>query len=62
MRRLFGRLKNEFFYYRSWEGVTFEGFVTELGEYIEYYNERRIKQSLGWKSPMQYRRELGLAA
>lgn len=58
----FGRLKNEFFYYRSWEGVTFEEFVAELGAYIEYYNEGRIKQSLGWKSPMQYRRSLGLAA
>lgn len=58
----FGRLKNEFFYYRSWEGVTFEEFVAELGAYIEYYNEGRIKQSLGWKSPMQYRKSLGLAA
>ncbi|MBQ9021682.1 MAG: IS3 family transposase, partial [Eggerthellaceae bacterium] len=36
--------------------------VAELGAYIEYYNEGRIKQSLGWKSPMQYRRSLGLAA
>lgn len=58
----FGRLKNEFFYYRDWDGVTFEEFVAELGAYIEYYNEGRIKQSLGWKSPMQYRRSLGLAA
>ena len=58
----FGRIKNEFFYYRSWEGVTFEEFVAELGAYIEYYNEGRIKQSLGWKSPMQYRKSLGLAA
>lgn len=58
----FGRLKNEFFYYRNWEGATFEEFVSELGAYIEYYNEGRIKQSLGWKSPMQYRRDLGLAA
>lgn len=58
----FGRLKNEFFYYRNWEGVTFDEFVAELGAYIEYYNEGRIKQSLGWKSPMQYRRSLGLAA
>lgn len=58
----FGRLKNEFFYYRDWEGVTFEEFVAELDAYIEYYNERRIKQSLGWMSPMQYRRSLGLAA
>ena len=58
----FGRLKNEFFYYRSWEAVTFEEFTSELAAYIEYYNEGRIKQSLGWRSPMQYRRDLGLAA
>jgi transposase InsO family protein len=24
---------------------------------MERYNEARIKQSLGWKTPMQYRRE-----
>lgn len=58
----FGRLKNEFFYYRSWEGITYEEFVAELDAYIEYYNEGRIKQSLGWKSPMQYRKSLGLVA
>ena len=58
----FGRLNNEFFYYRSWEGVTFEEFVTALRAYIECYNEGPVKQSLGWKSPMQYRKSLGLAA
>ena len=58
----FGRLKNEFFYYRCWEGVAFEEFVARLGAYIEHYNESRIKESLGWMSPMQYRRSLGLAA
>lgn len=58
----FGRLKNEFFYYRSWEGVKFEEFVAELDAYIKYYNERRIKQSLGWRSPLQYRKDWGLTA
>ena len=58
----FGRLKNEFFYYRDWQGVTYEEFVARLRKYIGYYNTRRIKKSLGWKSPLDYRRDLGLAA
>jgi len=52
----FGRLKNEFFYYRDWSGVTFEEFANQLSAWIDYHNERRIKKSLGWMSPNQYRR------
>ena len=59
---LFGRLKNEFFYFRSWQGVTMEEFMTMLNDYLEFYNDGRIKQSLGWMSPNQYRRSKGLAA
>ena len=59
---LFGRLKNEFFYYRDWEGVTLDEFMAELDAYLRYYNERRTKESLGWLSPAQYRASLGLAA
>ncbi len=58
----FGRLKNEFFYGRDWRGVTYEEFSRLLDSYIEFYNERRIKKSLGWMSPNEYRRSLGLAA
>lgn len=58
----FGRLKNEFFYYRNWRGVGYETFVAMLDDYIRYYNEGRIKQSLGWLSPIEYRRNRGLAA
>ena len=58
----FGRLKNEFFYYRGWDGVAMESFMELLDEYIRFYNERRKKQSLGWMSPMQYRMSKGLAA
>lgn len=32
-----------------------------LGEYIDWYNEKRIMISLGGLSPAQYRRSLGLA-
>ena len=59
---LFGRLKNEFFYYRDWNGVTLDEFMAELDAYLRYYNEERTKESLGWLSPAQYRASLGLAA
>ena len=58
----FGRLKNEMFYHRDWSGVTYEEFCAAVDEYIEEYNETRIKKSLGWMSPNEYRRSLGLAA
>lgn len=56
----FGRLKNEMFYGRSWQGVSQEEFIVELNSYIHWYNEKRIKQSLGAMSPREYRRSLGL--
>ncbi len=43
----FGRLKNEMFYNRSWLGVSLEEFCTQLDDYIYWYNEKRIKMSLG---------------
>jgi len=58
----FGRLKNEFFYHRDWSGVTFGEFRDLLAAYIEAYNETRIKKSLGWMSPNEYRRSKGYAA
>ena len=58
----FGRLKNEFFYHRDWDGVSVESFMGLLDGYIRFYNERRKKQSLGWMSPVQYRISKGLAA
>ena len=58
----FGRLKNEMFYGRSWMGVTLEAFMGELDTYVRWYNETRIKLSLGGMSPMEYRRSLGLVA
>ena len=57
----FGRLKNEFFRYRDWEGVTAEEFMGRLEAYLVYYRDGRIKKSLEWLSPMEYRRKLGYA-
>jgi putative transposase len=35
--------------------------MDEIDRYIRWYNEKRIKRSLGGMSPMQYRRSLGVA-
>lgn len=58
----FGRLKNEFFYYRDWKNISPEIFMAELDAYLTYYDEGRIKRSLGWLSPNEYRRALGYMA
>ena len=57
----FGRLKNELFYARTWLDTTIEEFSATLDTYIHWYNEARIKISLGSLSPMEHRRSLGLA-
>ena len=49
----FGLLKTEFFYDKKFESIT--QFKTELIEYINYYNNKRIKLRLKGKSPIQYR-------
>lgn len=58
----FGRLKNELFYGQSWVGVSLETFQSELDCYINWYNQKRIKLSLGGLSPMEYRHHLGFSA
>lgn len=62
MEGFFGRLKMEFFDTRDWRGVGAAEFIAELDSWLVYYNERRAKEGLGWMSPLEYRRSLGLAA
>ena len=57
----FGRLKNEFFHCRDWEGVPVAEFGRRLDAYLRYYCSGRIKRSLGWLSPDEYRASLGYA-
>jgi transposase InsO family protein/transposase-like protein len=57
----FGRLKAEMFYARDWRSTTIEQFIRVLDDYIRWYNESRIKISLGFRSPIEYREDLGLA-
>lgn len=58
----FGRIKNEFFYGRSWQEVPMEMFIKKINDYIKWYNQDRIKQSLGYLSPVEYRHNLGLVS
>lgn len=51
----FGRIKNEMFYGKSWFRVSVETFISELDDYLHWYNEDRIKLSLGAMSPQDYR-------
>jgi len=56
MENFFGLLKQEIYY-----GVvyySYDGLKSEIERYIKYYNEQRIKEKLGWMSPMQYRLSL----
>ncbi|MGJ7467433.1 IS3 family transposase, partial [Comamonas thiooxydans] len=58
----FGRLKIELFYPGNWQSTTIEQFIEAVDAYIRWYNEKRIKVSLGRLSPVEYRHKLGLAA
>ncbi len=53
----FGRLKNEMFYQRNWKNTTINQFINKLDNYIHWYNNQRIKLSLGELSPLQYRKK-----
>jgi transposase InsO family protein len=58
----FGRLKTELFYPRNWQAITVEQFIQIVNSYICWYNEKRIKISLGSLSPREYRESLGITA
>ncbi|OOG18129.1 integrase [Sphingobacterium sp. CZ-UAM] len=49
----FGILKTELLYSQRFE--TAEEFILSLEEYIHYYNNKRIKNRLNGKSPVEYR-------
>ena len=53
MENFFGLLKTEMFHTYEFESA--EHLIREIEEYIEYYNNRRIKCKLKGLSPVQYR-------
>ncbi|MGF7019177.1 transposase InsO family protein [Lachnospiraceae bacterium PF1-21] len=50
---VFGRLKNEMFYNSDWTNISIDKFVNILTNYLIWYNEKRIKKTLGYMSPME---------
>lgn len=62
MEGFFGTMKNEMFYGRDWEGVSLEELGKRIDDYIEWYNTKRIRRSLGSMGPLAYRQSLALAA
>ncbi len=53
MENFFGIMKSELLYAEKFESP--KAFIKALDEYIEYYNNKRIKSRLKGKSPVQYR-------
>jgi transposase InsO family protein len=60
MENFFGHLKSELLYIQEFESMNH--FKSELEEYINYYNHRRIKEKLKGLSPVQYRIQSSKAA
>ena len=53
MENFFGLLKTEYYYLNEFTSV--EQLRDGIAEYIDYYNNDRIKSKLGWLSPVEYR-------
>ena len=53
IENFFGTLKSEMFYTKKFKTV--EELKKEIKEYINYYNNDRIRLNLKEKSPVQYR-------
>ena len=53
IENFFGILKSELFYLKKYKSI--DHLKTEIKEYINYYNNERIKSNLNKMSPIQYR-------
>ena len=60
MENLFGYLKSELLYLQKFKSM--ENFKAEMIEYIDYYNNRRIKARLKGLLPALHRQQALLAA
>lgn len=58
---LFGTIKNEMFYNEGQSTMTVKEFIPYLEEYLAWFREKRIKESLGYKSMIDRRKELGIS-
>lgn len=57
MENFFGILKQEMYYGNTFK--SFDELNRAIEKYIKYYNENRIKEKLGYLSPVEYRKANG---
>lgn len=53
MENFFGIMKQEMYYGKVY--YSYDELKIAIETYIEYYNKHRIKEKLGWMSPVEYR-------
>ena len=58
----FGRMKTESVHPGRWEERTRDEVLVPVDDCIRWYDHERIKRSLGWMGPVQYRQSRGMAA
>ena len=56
MENFFGIMKQEMYYGQVYS--SFDELKDAIGKYIRYYNQKRSKASLGYRSPVEYREEI----
>lgn len=56
MENFFGIMKQEMYYGKVY--YSYDDLNEAINNYIEYYNKQRIKEKLGWMSPVEYRLSL----
>lgn len=57
----FGTIKNEMFYNEGQANMTVKEFIPYLEKYLVWFREKRIKESLGYKSMIDKRKEDGVS-
>lgn len=53
MENFFGIMKQEMYYGNTY--YSYKELKEAIEKYIKYYNEKRIKEKLGWMSPIEFR-------
>ena len=56
MENFFGIMKQEMYYGKVY--ISYSDLKEAIDKYIRYYNEKRIKASLGYQSPVEYREHM----
>ena len=59
VENFFGIMKLEMYYGNTF--YSFDELKETIEKYIKYYNEKRIKEKLGWMSPVQYQLSIEIA-